>query len=474
MSNHIPLEGYLENQPENLYTRTHPPEVSKLPSVNLDKTFDQSLGRDVPTEAETVLVAIPKGFIHDVVASTRNVESPTDFCIWSGFYATSCALQRRAWIWPHPFELYPNLFLIYMAPPAINKKSTTVNFVAKILRKLPALFDDPGDKELFSIPIHDGSVTPEGLFDLLEPRSTTIYEEGSIEPIEIPLGSRLALIVDELAAFMGKQKYNSGQITKLINLYDCKEKDSNYTIKGKLKVMENVFFNLFAATTPSGFQDSIPAEAHGGGFLSRIILVRQDNPTRYFSRPRITQGSDNLDALASKLGWIARFKGGEYTLSQGANDLYEKWYHDYRNSFREGMINSGDEGNGREDVMLMKIAMLIKAQSYTLTREINEADMRAAILLVGMIEDAKKSVYDLITPSDWSKRINTVTKRLQGRPRGVTRKNLAGWISRECNTKEMDEVLSMLHTSGKIEISLDGEKLSSPHKSTREVYTWIE
>jgi hypothetical protein len=456
-----------------IYTESNPPVRKPEPKdTKKDQQWDPELEADRLSDAEVILSQIPPGFVHDMVAATRGVESPTEFCLWSGLFAVSSALQRRAWIWPAPYQLYPNLFLVYMAPPAINKKSTTVRLATKVLRGVVKLFEDPGDREIFSIPIHDGAVTPEGMFDLLKPRTAMVYEENSIEPIEVHIGSRLALIVDELASFLGKQKYNTGQITRMINLYDCKDHDSNYTIKGNLKTMEHVFFNFFAATTPSGFEASIPEEAHGGGFLSRIILVRQDRPTRYFPVPFIPEGAPSIEELARRLAWVARFKGGEYVLNEEAQEMYEKWYHDYRNSFRAGGLNDGDEGNGRGDVMLMKIATLIRAQSYTLGTTITPRELKVAILLVGMIEEAKKSAYGLIQPNEWSKRMQTIVTRLESHPDGVPRTKLSRWVSRALNVKDMDEVLDALVTAGKLEVYLDDQLIAKPHRVGKEIYVW--
>jgi hypothetical protein len=468
----VPLHGYLpEEEQRGLYMRDHPPKLRPV-EAKPDMVEDPELGRSRPTNAEVILRMIPDGFIHDMVGATRGVESPTDFCIWSGFFAVSCALQRRAWAWDKPYEIFPNLFLIYMAPPGVCKKSTTIKLATKVIRGLPRLFEEQGDKELFTMPIHDGSVTPEGMFDLLQPRTTTIYEEGSSSPISVPLGSRLALIVDELASFLGRQKYNSGAIARLINLYDCKDSDSAYTKKDKMQAMENVYFNLFAGTTPNGFQESIPEEAHGGGFLSRVILVRQDEPTRIFPKPFIPKGACSLPELSRRLGWISMYKGGHYTLDSEADEMYEKWYVDQKNAFKEGGMFFGDDGNVRMDLMLMKLAMMIRAQAYDDSTVISGRDMAAAIQLIEEIGQAKRSVYSLITPNDWTKKVEMVVKRLKGKPDGVSRQRIAGWTSRDFPTRDLDQILSSLKTAGKIEILLDEQPVNKVHGISREVYVW--
>jgi len=467
---HHNLAGYTKSRIKpGLYTKSNWPTITTAdPSAyEIDKTNDK------PTYGEEILTDFPDGFVKDFVLSTRGMESPTTYALWAALFGVSCAIQRRGWFRPEPYQLYPNLYIIFMAPPAINRKSTTVIRVAALLRKIPELFDDRGDRALFSLPLFEGTVTPEGLLDLLTPQTVTIYEEDSSEGIPVHLGSRLGMIVDELGTFLGKQKYNLGQITRLINLYDCKDTDDGaYTRKDGKRALENVFFNLFAATTPQSFSESIPEEAHGGGFLSRVILVTEPEPIRLFRHPKLIVGAPSDDDLTRKLAWIARFKGGEYSLTENADGIYDHWYNDYRKSFMTGGTNAGDEGNSRADGVLLRVATLIRIQAYTNSRDITADDFLLAIKLVRRAEQDKRASYELITPSDWSRRLNLVTRRLKLHPEGVIRHVLVQSVSRDCTTRQLDETLEMLTAGDQIRIFLDEQQLPKPHRKHDELYVW--
>ena len=51
----------------------------------------------------------------------KDLESPDLFIDWGFYSMISTALQRRVWLFPDTFTLYPNLFVLLVGPPAAGK-----------------------------------------------------------------------------------------------------------------------------------------------------------------------------------------------------------------------------------------------------------------------------------------------------------------------------------------------------------------
>src|SRR6056297_1303363 len=79
------------------------------------------------------------GFLTDLVLTTRGIETPTKFAIWSGIFAISTILKRDAYLnWGFK-PLYPNMYIILVAPPRMCAKSTVIDICEDIFLGLDDL-----------------------------------------------------------------------------------------------------------------------------------------------------------------------------------------------------------------------------------------------------------------------------------------------------------------------------------------------
>lgn len=411
---------------------------------------------------------IRHGFVHDLVLAMRGTETTTLMSIWGALFAVSGVLQRRSWQDWLVERLYPNLYIIFIARPGVCKKSTSILFGMKVMRKLSDVFTLQEDKDIFPIPIWNGGSTSEYLFSLLQPKEI-VLEHGALGLSGTPvmLGSRLAIVADELSEFLGKQKYKQGMVSRLTKLYDCPENDKVGTQKDKTQEVKNVFVNFFGGTTPDSFRDIIPADAHGGGLMSRMILVWQEHPTRQFYRPQRIKGIPGPDELARRLAWIAEHRMGEYRMTDEADEIYQKWYADHKAN-----LNNISDSDTRADILLVKTAHLLAASGYERGQYIEKQDIEAAIFLIDLATDHKHRIEEeLLVDSTWSENMQVVKSHV--RKRGVIdRASLMRNVSYRMNADELNKVLVALVQSNVIEIDHDGERRSYPGATAREQYIW--
>lgn len=455
------------------YDADNPPEVLPVPEeISLDREPTQlSDGTtiDAISAGEVCLQKhIRPGFVHDLTLAMRGTETTTLMSIWGALFAVSGVLQRRSWQDWLVERLYPNLYLIFISRPGICKKSTSILFGAKVMRRLADVFSLPEDRDIYPIPVWNGGTTSEYLFALLQPREI-ILEGGALGLGGKPLllGSRLAIVADEMSEFLGKQKYKQGMVSRLTKLYDCPENDKVGTQKDRTQEVKNVFVNFFGGTTPNTFRDILPSDAHGGGLMSRMVIVWQEYPTRSFYRPKRIRGVPDVDELAKRLAWIAEHRMGEYRMTDDADALYQQWYSDHKSNLQN--ISDSDT---RADILLVKTAHLIAASGYERGQFITKQDMEAAIFLSDIAAQHKRRVEEeLLINSTWSESVQLVTKHLN--KRGTwDRASLLRAVSYKMNADELNKTLTVLAQSGAIEINLDGTRRAGPGISGHELYIW--
>lgn len=127
--------------------------------------------------------------------------------------------------------------------------------------------------------------------------------------------------------------------------------------------------------------------------MSRVIVVKQDSPTRYFPVPQRVPGAPGTDELGQRLAWIAQNSFGGYRLSKEAYKKYTKWYR----QFKDNLVgNPNSNALARMDTNLLKLAVLMRAQRYELGNIITYEDFNDALTLLtdayGEIGDFMKEV----------------------------------------------------------------------------------
>lgn len=434
---------------------------------------------------------VPEGFLSDFVTSVRGIETPTKFALWSGIFILSSALKRESYINWYPAEIYPNFYIVLVAPPRINAKTTVVNYgESKVLSSFHKVYPDRYMQELKRVNI-ERKATPEALGMALLPESKHWIESG--QRCEIDRGSQISLIVSELGTFLGKQKYNIGLIDRLTSFYDCKDADSERTIGRGLQEYENIYVTLFAATTRDGLEASVPAEAFGSGFMSRVVLVYAPEALRTFPIPKAVglsngKGIPWAKELQKRLAWVSEKSLGEFHMDEETTQAYDKWYR----AFKQGLASSKDEQvmllRSRYDTHLLKLMLIIRAQRYDIVlseednvvgRTITIEDFRdAKSILDATYSDSGYSIEDAAVENEWTRKYNQVKGTLKKWEKIHRRDLLPRMSGYGCKASEVDGILNQLVEEGVIDIfdshgtPLVEAKTSEAGTLNKEMYVW--
>lgn len=284
------------------------------------------------------------------------MESPELYIEFSFYSLIASCLQRRVWISRDDFELYPNLYIIFVGPPGTGK-SIAARVNIKILEKFKT--PNPLDKteELDLIPTAPDTTSLEALTFRLGKRSQTFSPEKGV----LKVHTSLTFISEELGNLFQQNTFN------LINFFNQGYDSGDY--KKELKYGGNDYIkkmclNLLAATNPGWMAKAIQYGIIEQGLASRAIFIaggdlRYRN-TFYDPEPAQKEALAYISKYCLELTKI----NGQCTWTNEA-ELYLKnwWEKDYHKINNDKKL---DHYYSRKKLHVMKLALVINfADSLT-------------------------------------------------------------------------------------------------------------
>lgn len=321
-------------------------DIRSLVAETIEKKFGINVN-EVLGLAKTQNVAEPviapefptQGWIGDYLRYTDRHEAPDLFHFWVGVSVLHAAIRRSVYFEHGYYHIFPNCYIILVAPPGVCKKSTATNIGVEILQ------------EVSDVTIVREKITPEALISTLSKKVVIAAKAG----VNITPTATAFIHAPELAVFLGRETYNEGLIALLTSLYDCHTK-WEYTTKvsGKL-ALHNLHLTLLGATTPDLITRTLPESAIGGGFMSRALFIARENSPRCEPFPAIR---DPLlrERLVSTLIDIAQ-REGQCVQSPDALAWCEEWYKQQRTHICDDMALTGYYE--RKQSHLIKLAMTL-------------------------------------------------------------------------------------------------------------------
>ena len=363
---------------------------------------------------------------------TSEQESPSLFHFWVGTSVIASTLERRVFINRGYYTLHPNLYIVLIGASARVRKTSAIHIGYDLYR------DAIKDSVMVS-----QKTTPEALI--------SIFVEGYKQK-KVSGG---VIVSDELGVFLGGQQKAVEIMQLLTKWYDCPKHFEYHTMMRGKELMNDVYCDMIAGTTPQWLKDSMPAHAVGGGFTSRIIFVYQDRPEKLVAFPEITPAQLRLrDKLVHDLKLIAKMEG-QFTLTQDAREWYENWYTDvFRPEVTPHMALDGYFG--RKHDTLLKVAMCLAA-SRSSSLVVDEIELRMALKALNKNEKSLPDTLRLIQMTEIGEEMEKVL-------RNISRKEKADFISLSrslsycMNTKKLDEILTDLVNAERITNWIEGGK----------------
>jgi len=441
-----------------------------------DKDPDKFWNKDLSDDA----IPSQKGFLTDMIYYMRGMEVPTLYTIWSGLFLLSTCVKREAYVKWYPNNMFGNIYAI-LAGPAGGRKSTTIDDIGMpIIKRMQKYIENENIRKMKTINIVKDKMTPESLlnsmlpsekegvqsFSFKDPAGNVIINPKTNKPLRYKATSEAGIVLSEMASSIGKRSYTEGFIEVLLDLYNPRDTWDWTTIARGKKQLQRTYLSMLAATTPTGFKNSIPAAALGDGFLSRCILVYQPCNNRRFSIPREVKNGPTMDELSKRLAWICEQSLGEYSLSGEAFAEYDRWYHMFRDHLE---ANPAEQGfRSRLNINVLKVAFLLRLNRYTVDDKIiSKQDIRDAIQLLNYTYARSAELILDLTSADFkddSRKIMNVLRKYKA----VTRTDMLR--KTHIPAKDLNSVIDYMAQDGALTISLDGNVRTYPTSNGNEIY----
>lgn len=379
---------------------------------------------------------IKDSWITEYLRFTKGQESPTTFHLWVAISVIASALERSVFLDRAYYTLYPNLYVVLVADSEVCMKTTAADIgmdllISKQIENRPCVFAQ--------------KITPEALVSAL-------CNECAVDEAGVVFKNAAAVIyAEELSVFLGKEAYASGMVSILTSLYGCRDVWEYETIGRGKDIAYNTCINLLGASTPEWLRMSIPVDAVGGGFTSRIIFVYQDATDREFAHPE--KGSEEAEMeknLLHDLSLIRRLRG-EFKFTPEAKDMYTKWYRGYRQAQMDGKTVTV-----RKKDLILKIGMVMSAAEGD-TLLITEENLSKATRVLDENEKFLPEAMRILSSTPIGVEANKVATIIRKHPKGIMHDELMRATMYSLDKTKLTEIIGTLASAKVITVHLIGD-----------------
>lgn len=372
------------------------------------------------------------GFFQEYLNYTKSHESPEDFHLWVAMTLLSMAVRRNVYMNRGYYKLYPNIYTILVAESALLRKSSSIRIGLNLIKE--AL---PADLNIFA-----QKITPEGLIHYL----ALISEEKK--------KSEATIVSDELAVTLGNCAKDPTLLQLLTTLYDSADRFEYATISRGIEKCENICVSMLAGSTPEWLKSSMPEDAVGGGFFSRLIIVNRLECGRRNPHPEDTidpQVKEQKEICIGDLRAIAEVKG-EFKWEPRAKQMFSDWYCDYNEPDKAASHLRGYYG--RKGDTIIKLAMLCSlSQNDSLV--LTERDFNFSLKLLNENEQFLNDIVNKMGQTQTGKDQAHVLNIIQNAG-FISHSQLMRRVSYKFDKDMLRLLCETLRETGQIESGFDG------------------
>lgn len=378
-----------------------------------------------------------KNWLQSYREYTAESEAPDSYHLWVGLSILASAIRRNLWIDQNLYPIFPNLYVILVAPAGKIGKSTVIRLGRTILQAVD------------EVELGPDSVTREELIKLMAKAGKDKTQAA------------LTIHSTELSSLIDQSGLKMVQF--LTDIYDCDYKNPHgwrYSTKHQGRdIIKNPVLNLLAGTIPNWVSDSMPVEATTHGFTSRTIFVYEDTPR--FSNPFPGEISEQLvNDLSQDIIHIASLEG-PFEWSNEAREFYESWYGDWQTSPPDDYRIEGF--HWRKRIHILKVALLLHAAESD-TRILEARDLKAAEAILTATERNMPKTFAGVGKYEFAPDLARIYKQiLQAGDSGIP---ISSIYDKNYMVGDKEQVWKIIQTLQSMKrISLDkkgGELVASP------------
>lgn len=247
-------------------------------------------------------------WIEAFVENTAHTGSPELFRRWAAISIIAAALERKVWVRTRGAELYPNLYVILVAPPGVGKTLVTSR-AGKFIKGLEKHH------------VAHSSLTKAALIDNLSESARHI-----VRPTENPAVvnfNSLYVCSNELGVLL--PAYDVEFMSTLTDLWDCETYSEKRRTKDRVVEIKKPQLNMLAACQPAYLMNALPEGAWDQGFTSRSIFVYSGEATFVGLFEEMPDNTEGTKELLDELKIIGELYG-QMNFTDEAKAMISAWH----------------------------------------------------------------------------------------------------------------------------------------------------
>jgi len=298
----------------------------------------------------------------------RRTDCPADFHIHAAMAALAAALGNRVWCDGWARAIYPNLWIVILAPSGFGK-SVPLDMSEALVRMAglgPNILPD--------------SFSQEALYTVLSKTPSAIF------------------YLQEFSAFLGalQKDYNQGLVPWLTKIFDVPDVDTRVLMR-EVVVLKKPCLTMLGASSPDWFAETYRASLLRGGFLARILFCPSVAAGDYVGHPGPRDAGVEA-GLADHLRRVAQLAGRADLSSIWAP--FNAWDRAARGRLREDCPPEFTGMRSRAGLLVLKAAMLFHASSDPTNLRVTVRDLDNAINYIERCQDLAETYLSQEVASD--------------------------------------------------------------------------
>ncbi len=363
-------------------------------------------------------------------------DAPIEFHRFVGLGVLSAALGNQVYFRFGDLNIYPNLWVILLAPSSAFRKSTAIGIGKRVLsHACPEV-------------ILPNEFTQEKLLQVLQQQPQGIF------------------ILYEFMTLSGllEKDYMSGTKAFLTEIFDNPPVYTRKTMSNNIEIQKPCV-SVLAATTTDWFLERAKEGDLYGGFLPRFVYVPALKKDTMLPFPK--PADESLRNQLVKRLHDLRGVRGEVDFTR-AKQTYEEWFNDFewRNAAGNPDAPMLKAFHTRLETYALKFAVLLEV-SRTASLEVSEETMREACGLVDWLTQRLSVLAEEEFAFNHGERNRKKVLKAIRQRRGISRRDLLR--TTHLSAKELNQVIATLKEEEKVDVKPSRE--GDSHKPVTRYYS---
>lgn len=359
---------------------------------------------------------------------TKDTEPAKRYHMLGALSVVSNLLGKKAWLPMGHFNIYPNLYILFVGP-AGNRKTTALERAEKIFVR--ANVSKGAATASTSEAVIETMASSEATVNFTYKGKNVAYQQYS------PYCS-------EFATLLGGKHINDGLVKFLTDIYD---RASDYTYKTKNKgsyTIENPFFSFLGACVLDWFVDNLKGGLISSGFARRVIFVHADRIYKWFAIPPPEPDTSALLAECERIKKIA----GPFMLSEEAKEAYIDFYGNL-------MMSVNDKPKvlqsyySTKHVSVLKLCCALSA-GISSDRVITKEMFSLSLDIFDDLEQSYEKLFSATGDNRLAKGLSKALELIREKPDGITTARLGTLLYSDFNESEVSEIIRILERSEQV------------------------